>query len=63
MYIDEYLGEKKAKNLSTMIYALGLGLGIMSTIDNELFNINEIEIGLKNLPSHYIDDKERENDQ
>lgn len=64
-YTDEYLndlpGEREWQitNLSTIIYALGLGLGIMWTIDSSQFDIDEMEKSFKDLISSYLN-KENE---
>lgn len=50
-YTDDYLKDSRlqANNFSTMMYALGLGLGIMWTIDNNQYDIEEMEVSIKNL--------------
>ena len=49
-YIERYLGnERHVKHLPVMIYALGMGLGIMWTIDRNLYDIDEMEESLKTL--------------
>lgn len=60
-YIDDYYlneGSQQKnlmlKNLSIIVYALGLGLGVMWTLDNEFYNIDEMEISLKEIVTCYI---------
>lgn len=50
-YMDDYLQESgiQSHQLSTLVYAIGLGLGIMWTIDNEQFDMKEMENQLKRL--------------
>jgi hypothetical protein len=49
-YVEQYLGnEQHVKHLPVMIYALGMGLGIMWTIDRNLFDIDEMDESLKSL--------------
>lgn len=59
-YTNQYLADlpledKRKKNLAVMTYALGLGLGIMWTIDNQLYEIDEMDQSLKDLFSVFID--------
>lgn len=60
-YSDNYLdedfieGNETVKNFSTIIYALGLGLGIMWAMDDQLYDIDEMEQSLTDLFSNYID--------
>jgi len=59
-YTNQYvaslpLEDKRKKNLAVMTYALGLGLGIMWTIDNQLYEIDEMDQSLKDLFSTFID--------
>ncbi|WP_240684152.1 TetR/AcrR family transcriptional regulator [Bacillus infantis] len=39
----------RLKNLPVIVYALGLGLGIMWTMDKELYDIDDMEASLKDL--------------
>lgn len=58
-YMDDYLkdSELQSHHLSTIMYAIGLGLGIMWTIDNGQFEIEEMEVSLKNLLQDRIIEK------
>ncbi|PWA10426.1 TetR family transcriptional regulator [Pueribacillus theae] len=58
-YIEEYLGkdlksDARMKHLPIMIYALGLGLGIMWTMDNQFYDIEEMETSIKDLIFSYV---------
>lgn len=50
-YMDGYLkdSELEINHLSAIIYAIGLGLGIMWTMDNGQFEMEEMEKSLKKL--------------
>ena len=57
-YIEEYLGEGRQEdlgNLPVMIYALGLGLGLMWTIDEDLYDIDRMEKDFKRLVMGYLE--------
>lgn len=51
---DLSLEEKRKKNLAVITYALGLGLGIMWTIDDQLYDIEEMDQSLNDLFSTFI---------
>lgn len=58
-YTEEYLYENikdqsEVKKLSVMIYALGLGLGIMWSMDNKLYDLDEMDQSVKNLIFSYV---------
>lgn len=58
-YTEEYLltnseTDQRLKNIPVLMYAIGLGLGIMWTMDDELYDIDEMEHSLKELVGHYI---------
>ncbi|BCJ87971.1 TetR/AcrR family transcriptional regulator [Effusibacillus dendaii] len=42
-------------HLPTILLALGMGLGIMWTLDRNSFSIEEMDVSLKDLISRYID--------
>ncbi|MCM3766061.1 TetR/AcrR family transcriptional regulator [Neobacillus niacini] len=61
-YIGQYLGDvstdgQPLKNLPIMIIALGFGLGIMWTLNDQLYDINEMDQSLKKLITNYLADK------
>ena len=60
LYMKEYLkfdmNEKDLKNLPVIIYALGMGLGIMWTLNNEAYDPDAMGETIKNLVSSYIGD-------
>lgn len=58
-YTEEYLltnseADERFKNIPVLIYALGLGLGIMWTMDDQLYDIDEMEHSLQELIMNYI---------
>lgn len=62
-YTDDYLQDttlshQQRENLSVMIYALGLGLGIMWTMDNEFFDLGEMEHSVKELIMNFVNTKQ-----
>lgn len=62
-YTNEYLhgavaDTQQRENLSVIVYALGLGLGIMWTMDNQFFDIDEMEHSVKELMNGFIDNKQ-----
>jgi AcrR family transcriptional regulator len=58
VYIEQYMEtERYDKNLPVMIYALGMGLGIMWTVDQHLFDIDEMEKSIKKLFLGYMNEE------
>ncbi|WP_253701159.1 TetR/AcrR family transcriptional regulator [Bacillus sp. FJAT-29814] len=58
-YIGQYLrnvsdDKQQLKNLPVMIIALGIGLGTMWTLNNQLYDIDEMDQSLKTLISNYL---------
>jgi TetR/AcrR family transcriptional repressor of bet genes len=58
LYMKDYLksdmNTKDLKNLPIIIYALGMGLGIMWTLDNEAYDPDEMGETIQSLVSSYI---------
>lgn len=58
-YTQQYLGDvsnkgTQLKNLPVMIIAMGIGLGTMWTMNNQLYDMDEMELNFKDLISSYL---------
>jgi hypothetical protein len=61
-YTRQYLGDvsnedKQLKNLPIMIIALEIGLGTMWTLNNQLYDMDEMEQNVKELISSYVNER------
>ncbi|WP_284035394.1 MULTISPECIES: TetR/AcrR family transcriptional regulator [Neobacillus] len=58
-YTRNYLGDvskegTQLKNLPVMIIAMGIGLGTMWSMNNQLYDMDEMELNFKDLISSYL---------
>ncbi|MBU8919803.1 TetR/AcrR family transcriptional regulator [Bacillus sp. FJAT-29953] len=58
-YTQQYLGDvsnkgTQLKNLPVMIIAMGIGLGTMWSMNNQLYDMDEMELNFKDLISSYL---------
>ncbi|MEH6943947.1 TetR/AcrR family transcriptional regulator [Bacillus sp. JJ722] len=51
---DELSDDNNIQNIPVILYALGLGLGVMRTLNSEAYNLEEIDLTVKKIITSYL---------